>query len=92
MNIIIGIIFVVFMLLVDWRLSGIHAELKKMNKAAAPKMGIGDLFPGIAAEPTETDEAVMIRHGIKFDGTQYVFQEYGYDKLADAIAYAKKKV
>lgn len=33
----------------------------------------------------------MIRHGIKFDGTQYVFQEYGYDKLADAIAYAKKK-
>ena len=54
-------------------------------------MEIGDLFLGQAAEPTETDEAAMTRYGIKFDGKQYVFKDYGYDKLADAIAYAKKK-
>jgi hypothetical protein len=91
MEIIIGILFVVFMFLVDWRLSGIHNELKKMNKPAASKMAVGNLFPGQVTEQTETDEAAMAKHGIKFDGKQYVFREYGYDKLADAIAYAKKK-
>lgn len=36
MDIIIGVLFVVFMFLVDWRLSKIHAELKLMNKNKEP--------------------------------------------------------
>lgn len=31
MNIVIGVLFVVFMFLVDWRLSKIHQELKTLN-------------------------------------------------------------
>lgn len=34
MEIIITVLFVVFMFLVDWRLSKIHDELKKMNSSA----------------------------------------------------------
>lgn len=91
MDIIIGVLFVTFMFLVDWRLSGIHNELKKINKASAPKMGIADLFPGQVIEPVKNDEMTMEMYGIKFDGKQYIFQEYGYDKLSDAVAYAKKQ-
>lgn len=33
MDIIIGVLFVVFMFLVDWRLSKIHKELVELNKS-----------------------------------------------------------
>jgi len=46
------------------------------------------------AEKTEhltTEEITeMERYSISFDGEKYQFQEYRYDKLSDAISYAKK--
>jgi|WetSurMetagenome_2_1015567.scaffolds.fasta_scaffold255515_2 hypothetical protein len=34
MDIVIGILFVAFMFLVDWRLNAIHKELKNINETA----------------------------------------------------------
>jgi curved DNA-binding protein CbpA len=36
----------------------------------------------------ETDEALMSKYGITFDGKQYQYNNYRYDKLSDAINYA----
>ena len=40
--------------------------------------------------PAEGDEAQ--KYGITFNGEKYCFKEYKYDKLEDAIAYAKKNL
>ena len=39
--------------------------------------------------PPLTDEQEMEEHGITFDGERYVYGEYRYDKLSDAVRYAK---
>ena len=44
--------------------------------------------PDVAEAPVST-EALMRELGITFDGSLYGFREYRYEKLADAIAYAK---
>jgi len=36
-----------------------------------------------------TDDERMKEYGIRFNGHQYIFGEYRYDKLSDAINYAK---
>jgi hypothetical protein len=36
----------------------------------------------------EPDLVLMSRHGITFDGKQYHFNNYRYDKLSDAVSYA----
>jgi len=46
-----------------------------------------------ATTPPENDhDAVMNYYNIKFDGSKYTFQNYKYDKLDDAINYAKLQV
>jgi hypothetical protein len=50
-----------------------------------------------AATPTPTskspidDAAAMTLYGITFDGERYRFQDFRYDKLSDAIDYAKRQ-
>lgn len=44
MYIIIGMLFIIFMFLVDWRLNGIHKELKTLNQAIKQK---GDQAAGV---------------------------------------------
>lgn len=40
---------------------------------------------------SETDTAMMAEFNIKFDGSHYSFQGYRYEKLVDAINYARKR-
>jgi len=45
-----------------------------------------------SAEPaveSVTDEQLMEQYGISFDGEHYHFRQYCYNKLSDAVAYAK---
>lgn len=42
-----------------------------------------------SAEPVLTDDELMLKFGISFDGAQYCFREYRYAKLADAVSYAE---
>ncbi len=37
----------------------------------------------------QRDQMSMDKHGIRFDGKQYVYLEYRYDRLKDAVAYAE---
>lgn len=41
------------------------------------------------ASADETDVELMSKYGITFDGERYRYQEYKYDRLADAANYAK---
>ena len=44
----------------------------------------------VVAAP-EDDSAAMARYGITFDGEKYQFQSFRYDKLSDAISYARRQ-
>lgn len=44
----------------------------------------------VSPAETESDAVLMERHGIALDGDKYVFGQYRYDRLADAVAYAKR--
>ena len=46
-------------------------------------------FP-VAAEKSLAHDELMAKYGISHDGDQYHFQEYKYDRLEDAVAYARK--
>lgn len=48
-----------------------------------------DTLPAAAAKSLTHDE-LMVKYGISHDGDQYHFQEYRYDRLEDAVAYARK--
>ncbi len=37
----------------------------------------------------QRDQVSMDKHGIRFDGKQYIYLEYRYDRLKDAVAYAE---
>lgn len=37
----------------------------------------------------ETEKATMLKYGISYDGEHYCYQDYRYDKLSDAVTYAK---
>jgi len=41
------------------------------------------------AAPSRSHKELMSRYGIDFDGKQYHYNQYRYDKLSDAINYAK---
>ena len=47
--------------------------------------------PETAAEPSQTDEAMMALYGITQDGDKYKYKEHRYADLQDAVSYAKKK-
>ncbi len=38
--------------------------------------------------PSAADREVMKQHGVSFDSWRYRFQDYRYDRLADAVSYA----
>jgi len=42
------------------------------------------------AEPELGHDELMAKYGISHDGEKYQYQEYRYDKLEDAVAYARK--
>lgn len=49
--------------------------------------------PTVATSPPEDDDVTaMTRYGITFTDEKYQFQDYRYDKLSDAITYAKRQL
>lgn len=42
-----------------------------------------------SAKPPPSDSQQMEEHGITFDGARYAYGEYKYDRLSDAVSYAK---
>ena len=44
------------------------------------------------AAPPGDDASEMARYGITFDGKKYQFQTFRYDRLSDAISYAKRQL
>ena len=56
--------------------------------AGEPISEDGNLHAGDAG-PLESESDLVSRHGITFDGEQYHYQQYRYDRLSDAINYAE---
>ena len=91
METIIGILFLLFLFLVDWRLNKIHKELKSLN------LTMGKSHPEQALvttphEPASSSAKQMELYDITFDGERYAYGEYKYEKLSDAISYAKQQI
>lgn len=67
-------------------------EIIESLKTEPPRAAIpgGYTAPEIATVGGETDADLMARYGITREGDKYAFGQYKYDRLADAVAYAKK--
>lgn len=89
MEIIVVTLFVLFMFLVDWRLNKIYKELKCLNATMAKQTPVQPIVQ--PHEPTANTTQKMEEYGITFDGERYVYGEYKYEKLSDAISYAKQQ-
>jgi hypothetical protein len=46
-------------------------------------------FDGDVQPPTGSDTALMQSLGVSFKDGQYVYEGFHYDRLADAVAYAR---
>jgi hypothetical protein len=44
----------------------------------------------IQALPALSNYELMVKYGINHDGSKYLFEKYRYDRLEDAIEYARK--
>lgn len=88
METIIGILFLLFMFLVDWRLNKIYKELKSLNVTMGKTLPVPTVVTTThESAPNSTKQ--MEEFNITFDGERYAYGEYKYDKLSDAISYAK---
>lgn len=65
------------------------ASLAPASQQAVPHQPSTTTLPPAADNRSEAE--LMAEHGIALEGGQYVFQGYRYDRLADAIAYAKRQ-
>lgn len=41
--------------------------------------------------PTDIDQALMRKHGISFEQWRYKYQDFSYERLADAVSYATRQ-
>ena len=64
-------------------------EIKKAILKNQPSISPTEALPINTANLTDHD--LMQEYGVVFDGEKYHFNNYTYDKLNDAIEYAKKK-
>lgn len=98
MEILIVVLFVLFMFLVDWRLNKIHKELRQLNVTAERHLASLSLpartlqQPQVAPETPLSEASLMAKYGITKEGDKYVYSGYRYDKLQDAVTYASSKV
>lgn len=84
-----------------WRLTSRHDGCPSCGQIALipfdspmAKKFLRENFPEQAVvatthEPPPSDTQQMEEHGIAFDGERYAYGEYKYDRLSDAISYAK---
>jgi hypothetical protein len=47
--------------------------------------------PPAVQQAAHTQEELLVKLGITFDGSQYHFQQYRYDRVEDAVAYAQRQ-
>ena len=96
MEIVITVLFVIFMFLVDWRLNKIYKELKRLNEAkeknihAQPVVSTVEQKHQVAPEASLGEAALMAKHGITKESDKYVYSGFRYDRLQDAVNYAKR--
>ena len=65
-----------------------YAELCEKRSIGVPPSSMPS-FQREHAGPLESESELASRHGITFDGEQYHYQQYRYDRLSDAINYAE---
>jgi len=66
-------------------------QLKPSAHTLAPISSTTPISPARELEPSD-DTELMSRYGIVIEEEKYRFGKYKYDRLADAVAYAKKSV
>jgi hypothetical protein len=49
-----------------------------------------DIDPLPTIQISVSHDDLMAKYGIRHDGSQYLFEQYRYDRLEDAVAYARK--
>lgn len=65
----------------------IAAERLRLEQAARERAAEAERTEKLRTPPSDTQQ--MEEYGITFDGERYTYGEYKYDKLSDAISYAK---
>jgi hypothetical protein len=60
----------------------------KVCRYCGRELPSSDRVPNTPVEPLN-EATAMERYGIKFDGEKYHFEQYAYDKLSDAVNYAR---
>lgn len=60
-----------------------------LPQAGASDRGDVEAAPPAAPEDPPDDATLMQQYGIRQDGQHYVFGDYRYDRLGDAVAYAR---
>ena len=89
----------VFSLMLSPALHMISKVFKKKSNEQKPTQAVSPLNqsdtesseqkPTQAVSPLNQSDTEMEKYGITYDGTKYTYKTYRYDKLSDAIAYAK---
>ncbi len=64
-----------------------ESDIKRQGKPATPTHP-EDWLP--RPLPSSEDQALMKQYGIVFEAWRYRYQDYRYDRLADAVKYAQK--
>lgn len=70
-----------------WRTSGMQEKfLEAFSRADALTLQLDAMR---LARPAEESVPEMTKLGVHFDGRQYRYRDYRYDRLEDALAYAR---
>ena len=66
-----------------------NTELGRIRERLSQPVLADNRSPEVPSEPTKTPEQLMDDFGITFENGKYTFEKYHYDKLEDAVNYAK---
>jgi hypothetical protein len=87
-----GLVFIGFWISLFSKLEARLIDIQKIVAGGDLQSEIVSAKSGDAeADRAPSDREMMSMYGIVVDGDKYVFQNYRYDRLSDAINYAKKQ-
>jgi len=69
----------------------VAAKICKHCGKEVPSLSSSNKEAGTIVDKLKEESEQMKKYGITFDGERYVYGEYKYDKLSDAISYANTK-
>jgi hypothetical protein len=100
MTVLYVILFLLFRNFVCWywkidravdHLENIDQSLKQLVKQFSVTSATEyETVPVQGADESQTDNELMERYGITFENDKYNYESYSYDRLEDAVNYAKK--